>query len=164
MTPRHWAAIVTLRYFDIPITFRKIEDITGGSTSSASDIWRPALANARSTRLPAKTIVAVLTALSPPALPASVCAAPSATTLPAIAYPSIMLQGLVLSVLLSSSTTPQTSIPGSTGSLISDKEFRLVELISASVLDSDSRRGRSPALSERAKDKLVKLVKKNFGI
>ena len=51
ITPRRQAAIVTLRCLDIPMTFNKIEDITWVSTSNASDIWRHALANARSARL-----------------------------------------------------------------------------------------------------------------
>ena len=60
------------------------------------------------------------------------------------------------------STSAQTSIPDSSSYPISDKEFNLIELISASVLDSDARSGRPTVLSEGDKDKLVKLVKKDF--
>jgi len=159
ITPRRRAAIVTLRCLDIPMTFKKIKDITGVSTSTASDIWRHALANARSARLAqaVTTVQSAPTTLPPTGLPASLAAAPSAT-----APPSTIPLPLVLTVLPPTSTPAQTSILQSSGAHILDKEFSLIELISASVLDSDPRSGRPPSLSEGDKDKLVTLVKKDF--
>ncbi|PUU76654.1 hypothetical protein B9Z19DRAFT_1066496 [Tuber borchii] len=158
ITPRCRAAIVTLRCLDIPMTFKKIEDITGVLTSTtASDIWRHALANARSACLAVTTTTALPTALPPTASLASLSGGHSATTLPAAALP-----GSVLSVLPPIGAPALASIPSSASSLISDKEFSLLELISASVLDSDSCSGRPHILSEGNKDRLVKLMKKDF--
>ena len=68
----------------------------------------------------------------------------------------------MLRVLPPTSTPAPTCILEYSGAHISDKEFSLIELISASVLDSDPRSGHPPSLSEADKDKLVKLVKKDF--
>ncbi|RPB00568.1 hypothetical protein L873DRAFT_1897545 [Choiromyces venosus 120613-1] len=162
ITPRRRAAIVTLRCLKIPMTFKKIKDITGVSTSTVSDIWRHALANARSAQLAVTTITPVPTTLPPTTPLASPSAAPSAAALSATAHLCTIPQAPVLTVLPPTSTPTQISIPGPSSTLISDKEFSLMELISASVLDSDPHSGRPSSLSESDKDKFVKLVKKDF--
>ena len=141
------------------MTFKKIEDITGVSTSTASDIWRHALANARTARRAVTPVAPVPTTFPPTPPPASLSASRSGTTL---AAQCTISQDLVLTGPAPTSTSAQTSIPGSSSYPISDKEFSLIELISASVLDSDARSGRPTVLSEDDKDKLVKLVKKDF--
>ena len=162
ITPQRQAAIVTLRCLDIPMTFKKIEDTTGVSTSTTSDIWWHALVNARSARLATTTVLPVSTTFPLTTPPASLSAAPLATTLSAIAPYRTVPQAPVLTVLPTTSTSAQTSIPGSSSNPISDKEFSLIELISASVLDSDPRSGQPTVLSEGDKDKLIKLVKRDF--
>ncbi|PWW77947.1 hypothetical protein C7212DRAFT_342367 [Tuber magnatum] len=166
----------TLRCLDIPMTFKKIEDITAVSISTASDIWRHAFANARNAGLAITATIPVPTALTPatppaapPATPsaapsASLSAALSAAALSAAVPRHTTLQTPVLTVLLPTSTLAQTSILDSLSTHISNKEFSLMELISASVLGSDPHSGRPPSLSEGDKDKLVKLVKKDFVI
>ncbi|RPA94324.1 hypothetical protein L873DRAFT_1937458 [Choiromyces venosus 120613-1] len=133
ITPRRRAAIVTLRCLDVPMTFKKIHEITGVSSSTASDIWRHALENARNARLTA-TAPRVTSTASP------TCAS-STTSLPAPA-----------------SLPSPTSLPESE----SDKEFTLMELISASILDSAPRSGRPTCMTEEDKNELVKFIKKDF--
>ena len=140
------------------MTFKKIEEVTGVSTSTASDIWRHALANARRARLAVTTVTPTVTILPPVATPSFLSAAPAAAAVPIIGTP----RAPVLSVLLSASAVVPTTIPSSSDTPGPDNEFSLMELIAASVLDSDARSGRPPSLSEGDKDKLVKLVKKDF--
>ncbi|RPB00586.1 hypothetical protein L873DRAFT_1897670, partial [Choiromyces venosus 120613-1] len=108
------------------------------------------------------TITPVPTTLPPTTPLASLSAAPSAAALSATAHLCTVPQAPVLTVLPPTSTPTQISIPDPSSTLISDKEFSLMELISASVLDSDPHSGHPPSFSESDKDKLVKLVKKDF--
>ena len=51
ITPRHQAAIIAFQSFEKPVSYSKIQKLTGVSVSTANDIWRHALCNAQKQRI-----------------------------------------------------------------------------------------------------------------
>ncbi|RPA89315.1 hypothetical protein L873DRAFT_1796178 [Choiromyces venosus 120613-1] len=155
VTPRHRAVIIAYHCLSQPMSFCQIEEATGVSKSTASDIWRHAIGNAH--RANVSRALGIYHAENMQS---------AARTAPPVGEPGVASSLIVFPAprpfipLVPDAFTASTSTTRGLESVNGD--FSLLELIDSKVLDPTPRSGCPEALNEADKDRLVSFVKRGF--
>ncbi|RPA95803.1 hypothetical protein L873DRAFT_1812348, partial [Choiromyces venosus 120613-1] len=139
------------------MSFRQIQEATGVPKSTASDIWRHAVSNARRAKLLTTTTTAT-TSTTTTSMVNTVTTTPVSTSLNTTSTTNTINTTNTITTATSACTTQDPIIAIENY----DIEFSLLDLINSAALDPDARSGHPKVLGEVEIDRLVEFVKRDF--